>query len=98
MQRSGVYPLMAVLTICLAPPLSAQERDLPSGGLARNDAECHAQFNRLDRNGDGVLSRAEVSTRRDLIPPRLTAEGGSITRQNFLAACSDGVRPTESGG
>lgn len=101
MHKSVVYSLFTVLTICLALPASAQFRDpdVPPGGLARNEAECHAQFNRADRNGDGLLTPGEVSNRRGLIPPRLTvdADGSPITRQEFLAACSEGVRGPESG-
>src|SRR5262245_55905513 len=101
MHRSSVYPLFAVLTICLALPTSAPVRDwdVPGGGLARNDAECQAQFNRADLNGDGVLSPGEISNRRGLIPPRLTAsEDGLIDRQEFLATCSESARANDSSG
>jgi hypothetical protein len=102
MHKSIVYPLFTVLTICLVLPASAQltDRDVPPGGLARNDAECHAQFNRADTNGDGVLTPREVSSRRSLVPPRLTAAEASdslISRQDFLSACAEGARSPDSG-
>jgi hypothetical protein len=101
MHKSVIYSLFTVLTISLAVPASAQFRDsdVPSGGLARNDSECQAQFNRADRNGDGLLTPREVSSGRGLIPPRLTEDGGAISRQQFLSACSeDTPRALESGG
>jgi hypothetical protein len=100
MHKCAVYPLLAVLTISLALPASAQvwDREVPPGGLARNDAECHAQFDRADRNGDGVLTSREVRNRRGLIPPPLTADGSVIGRQDFLSACFEGVRSPQSSG
>jgi hypothetical protein len=101
MHKSVVYSLFTVLTISLAVPASAQfiDREVPPGGLALNDSECQAQFNRADRNGDGVLTPREVSNRRGLIPPRLTQDGGVISRQQFMSACSeDTPRALESGG
>jgi hypothetical protein len=83
----------------MALPASAQNREVPPGGLARNDAECHAQFNRVDRNDDGVLSDREIRAGRGLIPPRLTAvDSDFISRQQFLSACFEGVRGGDPSG
>jgi hypothetical protein len=98
MHNSSVYSLLAVLAVSLALPASAQDRDVPPGGLARNDAECQAQFNRLDDNADGILSRGEIRAGRDLIPPRLASDEKVISRQEFLSACSEGTRSLEPGG
>jgi len=99
MHRSSVCTLLAVVALSLTLPASAQdtERDVPPGGLARNDAECHAQFNRLDSNDDGILSRGEIREGRDLIPPRLVTDGKIISRQEFLSACVEGARTVPGG-
>lgn len=96
MYRSGACSLLVALAMIL--PASAQDRDIPPGGLARNDAECHAQFNRVDRNGDGLLSIGEIRSGRSLIPPRLMAGGEVISRQQFLSACFEGARAGDPSG
>jgi hypothetical protein len=94
----SLWPVLAIVAIALAIPASAQmpDRDAPAGGLARNDAECLAQFHEADENGDGFLNRAEVSESRSLIPTQL-ANQSRISRQDFLSACHATVESTRGG-
>ncbi len=59
----GLWAILAVATMSVAVPASGQmsDRDVPAGGLARNQAECVAQFQAADLNGDGFLSPYEIS-------------------------------------
>jgi hypothetical protein len=93
-----LWPVLAIVAIALAIPASAQtsDRDVPFGGLARNDAECLAQFHEADENGDGFLNRLEVAESRSLIPTQLANEI-RISRQDFLSACHDSVDSRRGG-
>src|SRR5262245_7361504 len=93
-----LWPVLAIVAIALAVPANAQtsDRDVPPGGLARNDAECLAQFREADENGDGFLNRAEVSESRSLIPTQLSNQD-RISRQDFLSACQAIVDSTRGG-
>ena len=94
--RKTLWPLSALLAVLLALPAGAQmsDRDVPLGGLAKNDAECLVQFQDADENGDGFLNRIEMSELRSLIPTELYGRE-RISRQDFLTACKsrlDGQR------
>lgn len=83
-------PVFLVLVVALAVPATAQLSDrntVPGSGLARNEAECVAQFQAADLNSDNFLSPREVSQSRSLIPSELSGET-SITRQHFLSVCN----------
>jgi hypothetical protein len=62
--NTKMWPLVAALTMSLAVPASAQksDRDVPPGGLARNEAEYVAQFQRADQNGGAVEQRKAGTT------------------------------------
>lgn len=87
--KKSVWPVLAIVTMSLAIPASAQNSDenIPSGGLARNEVECLAQFRAADLNGDGFLSRREMSESRSLMPTELSGED-TIPRQEFLFVCN----------
>jgi hypothetical protein len=94
-----MWPLLAALTVSLAVPATAQkiDRDVPPGGLARNDAECIAQFQRADQNGDGVLSSLEMREAHALLPTNLS-NGERVSRQEFLSACHAGFEGNQGAG
>jgi hypothetical protein len=96
--KMKLWPALAIMSLSLAAPVSAQEsdRDIPYAGLARNTAECHAQFQRADLDGDGVLDRVETSEARGLIPTSLSGDD-EISRQTFLSACQDFVKQQSQG-
>lgn len=89
----GLWAILAVATMSVAVPASAQmsDRDVPAGGLARNQAECVAQFQVADLNGDGFLSPYEISESRSLIPTDLWGET-RLSRQEFVSACDANTR------
>jgi hypothetical protein len=92
-------PLVAALAVLLAVPASAQTRnwDVPLGGLARNDAECMAQFRAADQNGDGFLNAREMSDARGLLPTDLSIAGELVSRHEFLSACRAGASEGQRG-
>ena len=96
--RTRIGVLLAPLAVALAIPASAQVlgRDIPPGGLAKNDAECHAQFHQADIDDDGFLDRDEVSESRGLMPTTLSNRD-EISQQEFLSACSIAGRSGNSG-
>jgi hypothetical protein len=58
---------------------------------AETPAQCQGMFQASDRNGDGVLSAAEIVT-SDHIDGDLAAtfgDQGSVTLSEFMAACTD---------
>ena len=79
------WVLAAMLGAAIAFPAGAQ---VTSGGVAKNEAECHAQFQHSDRNGDGVLGPREISAVRGSIPTELAGRD-VIYRQDFISACFD---------
>jgi Ca2+-binding EF-hand superfamily protein len=88
--NKSIWPVLAIVSFAFAVPASAQQKtdkQIPPGGLAQNESECQAQFNSADRNSDGVLSKNEVSEAKTMIPTELGSES-SISRQDFLSACS----------
>ena len=78
-----IWMLAAIVSTAIALPATAQ---VTSGGIAKNAAECQAQFNVSDRNGDNVLSSGEISRARGSIPTELSGRE-VIYRQDFMAAC-----------
>jgi hypothetical protein len=77
------WALAAVVSVAMTLPAAAQ---VTIGGIAKNEAECQAQFRLSDRNGDNVLSPREVSLSRGSIPTALAGQE-VIYRQDFIAAC-----------
>jgi hypothetical protein len=75
--------LAAMLGAALAFPAGAQ---ITNGGVAKNEAECQAQFQHSDRNGDGLLGPREISAVRGSIPTELSGRD-VIYRQDFMSAC-----------
>jgi hypothetical protein len=91
--------LFAIALMALIAPASAQTRDdnVPSGGLARNQAECIAQFQAADINGDGFLNEREMDQARSLMPTQLANED-SVARSEFLQACNAQAESSNRGG
>jgi hypothetical protein len=91
--------LATVVGIALALPASAQQYDdhIPSGGLAANEAECVAQFQAADLNGDNILSAGEIRESRSLLPPEFVGEH-RILRQEFLSTCHANITANRQGG
>lgn len=89
----SIWPAAALLSVLLAAPAAAQgyRDEVPSGGLARNLAECDGQFKRADLDGNGVITPGEASASRGLLPTRLAGEG-YISRSDFMRECNDGAK------
>lgn len=85
--------LAAMLGAAIAFPASAQ---ITTGGVAKNEAECQAQFQLSDRNSDNVLSPNEISATRGSIPTELSGRD-VIYRQDFMSACYATVTQSEGG-
>jgi hypothetical protein len=97
--HKGSILLVTIVGIALAVPASAQLRDddVPSGGLAANEAECVAQFQAADLNGDNILSPGEIRESRSLLPPEFIGEH-RILRQEFLSTCNANISANRQGG
>lgn len=85
------------------PPaaVEAQEAELERRVEARTErAKREAEFNRLDRDGDGFLSREEVTAKKDLRPGPDALDrnqDGRISRSEFAAVESSSVGPERPG-
>ena len=99
MKHMNRLRVFLVLVVALAVHATAQLSDrntLPGSGLARNEAECVAQFRGADLKSDNFLSPREVSQSRSLIPSELSGET-SITRQHFLSVATPEQTPRTPG-
>jgi hypothetical protein len=69
--------------------LAAAVGTMSAPALAATQMQCADQFKAADLNNDGVLSGSEIGNAKPTIPASL-ANKPSITRQEFLAACTKG--------
>ncbi|HEX7035802.1 MAG TPA: hypothetical protein VF210_08510 [Pseudomonadales bacterium] len=79
------------------PAVEEQEAELQRRVEARTErAKRDAEFNRLDRDGDGYLSRQELTAKKDLRPGPDTLDrdaDGRISRSEFAAVERSSVGP-----
>jgi len=55
-------------------------------GQETSRADCDANWKRADANGDGMLSRDEISEAKPLIPTVLAGQN-AISQTDFMSAC-----------
>ncbi len=69
-------------------PAAAQTTNPPTkqAGQETSLADCESNWKRADTNGDGMLSRAEISAAKSLVPTTLGGEG-AISKTDFMTAC-----------
>ena len=79
------------------PEVQAQEAELQRRVEARTErAKRDAEFNRLDRDGDGYLDRQELMAKKDLRPGPDTLDrdaDGRISRSEFAAVERSSIGP-----
>jgi hypothetical protein len=82
--------------------VEAQEAELQRRIAARTErAKREAEFNQLDRDGDGYLNEAELAAKEDLQPGRDELDrddDGRISRSEFAAVETTSVGPDERPG
>lgn len=81
---------------------AAEEAERERRIRARTErAKREAEFNQLDGDGDGYLSKAELSAKKDLAPgPDVLDrdDDGLVSRTEFAAVETSSVGPDPSGG
>lgn len=83
--RKVIAALM--LTSACFTPAFAQTK-VPVGQVDAR-AECQANFKAADKDGNGTLSKAEMSAASKAIPTSLVSQN-SVTQAQFMTACNAG--------
>lgn len=88
-----------VLGVFVTPALAqtsprTQHREVALAGEQNSRADCIAQFRAIDRNGNGVLSTAEVERGSRYMPTDI-GDRGPINMTQFMDSC---VANIERGG
>jgi Ca2+-binding EF-hand superfamily protein len=58
-------------------------------GQTRSSADCESNFKAADKNGDGVLSKQEM-TDSSMVVPTALSNMDSVSMQQFISACTAG--------
>jgi hypothetical protein len=74
---------LILASACFTPALA--QTMVPSERVA-SQADCQLNFKAADRNGNGTLSKAEISASKKVIPGALTAMD-SVSRSQFMFEC-----------
>lgn len=83
--RKVIAALM--LTSASFTPAFAQTKT-PTGQVDAA-AECQTNFKAADRNGDGTLSKAEMTSSSKVVPTSVVSQN-SVTKAQFMTACNAG--------
>ena len=91
-----LFIMSAAALFAASVPALAQVSDPATkpAGQETSLADCQANWNRADVNGDGMLSRSEISEAKPLIPTTL---GGTnaISKTDFMSACEKSERSSK---
>ncbi|MGE3067350.1 MAG: hypothetical protein AB7K67_17355 [Hyphomicrobiaceae bacterium] len=77
--------ILAALVIVAAAATPALAQTKPAG-TANTAADCQTNFKTADKNGDGMLSKAEMSANSKIVPTTLGTKD-SVSKADFLSAC-----------
>ena len=84
MRRTIISAMLTSLS--LSPAFS--QTQTPTGQTKTN-GDCESNFKAADANGDGTLSKAEMSATPKVIPTQLSSQD-SVSMQQFISACTAG--------
>lgn len=81
-----VIAALMLTSACLTPAFA--QTKVPAGQV---DAagECQTNFKAADKNGDGTLSKAEMTASSKVVPTSLVTQD-SVTQAQFMTACNAG--------
>lgn len=77
----------AMLTGACFTPAFAQTQT--PAGQVQAAGECQTNFKAADKNGDGSLSKAEMTASSKVVPTSLVSQN-SVTQAQFMTACNAG--------
>jgi Ca2+-binding EF-hand superfamily protein len=78
----------SVVGVCVSPAFAQTQTQTPAG-QQKSIADCTANFQSADKNGDGRLDKAEMSDASNVVPTALASQD-SVTQQEFITACNAG--------
>ena len=81
-----VLTALVLSGFCLSPAFA--QTKTPTGKVDAT-AECQANFKAADKDGNGTLSKAEMSASSKVIPTTLVSQN-SVTKAQFITACNAG--------
>lgn len=85
--------VMAALIIAglWASPAFAQAQPTQTpAGQTKSTADCQANFKTADKDGNGTLTKAEMTSASKVVPTSLASQN-SVSMQQFVTACTAGT-------
>jgi Ca2+-binding EF-hand superfamily protein len=80
---------LVVAGLAVTPALAQTQTQTPAG-QSRSTADCQANFKSADTDGNGTLTKAEMSSASNVVPTAVSSQD-SVTMQQFLTACTANV-------
>lgn len=80
--------MIAVMLTGLSLSPAFAQTQTPTG-QTKSNGDCESNFKAADKNGDGTLSKAEMSATPKVIPTQVSAQD-SVSMQQFITACTAG--------
>lgn len=79
-----VIAALMLANACFTPAMAQTKTP---AGTANSQAECQSNFKAADKNGNGMLTKAEIESSKMIVPTSLTSME-SVSMSQFVTACS----------
>lgn len=83
-----VIAALMLTSACFTPAFAQTPTKTPAGQVDAS-GECQTNFKAADKNGDGTLSKAELTASSKVVPTSVASQN-SVTQAQFMTACNAG--------
>jgi Ca2+-binding EF-hand superfamily protein len=80
--------IAALVVVGLAITPAMAQTQTPAG-QTKSSADCQSNFKAADTDGNGTLSKEEMTAASKVVPTSLASQS-SVTQQEFMTACTAG--------
>ena len=81
--------MVAIMLSGLALSPAFAQTQTPAG-QTKSMADCESNFKAADKDGDGTLTKEEMSSTPNVVPTSVSSQD-SVTMQQFITACTAGA-------
>ncbi len=86
-----IIAALLVAGLAITPAMAQTQRPTETpAGQTKSAADCQSNFKAADTDGNGTLTKEEMTANSKVVPTSLASQN-SVTQQQFMTACTAGA-------